>query len=577
MGTSFQVSGDRREELQSSEVSALAVADASLPTPPVRTRKRRRDWRTPILLTLSVHLMGFTLAINHRLFSMIEPVPPGPYVMQVGELVGSDPEEEVQENDEGAAPGEESTQTNPQASAVADAFKASETAEIEPRPEREKPATTPTDSTAPTTDDRTLADRLQASLDAAGGGGVGGDTVGLPGGGGSHGLRGEGKHGVGLKRHGGSGETENAVNLGLGWLVKVQDLDGKWDSDGYMTHYLPSATESERYAEGIGLARNDIGLTGLCMLAFTGAGHSDHEGAFKGTVKRARQYLLSRQRVDDGGFGLEGDDYRVTMYAHALATLAITDLYLLTGDEALRTPMRRALEYLLSMQGEGGGWDYDQRYPSKAKDFEPSTRDDLSISGWAILALTAAREANFDIPRENLDRLSAFLKACTRNDGSAVYADEGTRRGDKGMAMLAVSNVTRRLLGEPGDSFTQTEQLKRISKLPPNWGSAGNLDGSNMYYWYYGSISMLLSKDGEGGEDRWRQWNIALKRTLLENQETSGARRGSFDPVGHWAKNSGGRVYSTAICVLNLEIYYRYEPDYLRVRAGELSYLWADE
>ncbi|MCB9896357.1 MAG: hypothetical protein H6839_18145, partial [Planctomycetes bacterium] len=280
MGTSFHAADGGRQELQGS-------ADAPMSYAPRPKPRRRRDWRTPVLLTLSVHLMAFTLAINHRLFSLIEPQPPGPYTMKVGELVGSDPEEETQENDEGAAPGEEATQANADSASVADAFKEAETAEIEPRPEREKPTTTPTDSQAPAQDSRSLADRLDAELNAAGGGGVGGDTVGLPGGG-SHGLRGEGKHGVGLKKHGGSGETENAVNLGLGWLVKVQDLDGKWDSDGYMLHYLPSATPQERANEGIGLARNDIGLTGLCMLAFTGAGYGDHEGAYKGTVKRAR-------------------------------------------------------------------------------------------------------------------------------------------------------------------------------------------------------------------------------------------------------------------------------------------------
>jgi hypothetical protein len=74
----------------------------------VTERRKRRDWRTPLLMTLSVHLMVFTLAINHHLFAMIEERPPGPYVMQVGEVVGSDPEVAYQENDPGAAPGEES-------------------------------------------------------------------------------------------------------------------------------------------------------------------------------------------------------------------------------------------------------------------------------------------------------------------------------------------------------------------------------------------------------------------------------------------------------------------------------------
>lgn len=570
---------DRLQPAGGSWQEPQGPVDLHLPCEPVTAARgqksaasKKRDWRTPLLLTLSVHLMAFTLAINHRLFALIEEPPPGPYVMKVGELIGSDPDEETRQEDAGAAPGEPAAQTAPQAS-VSDAFKALETPQVQPRPAAEKPASEAPAENVASADPRSLSERLQASLDAAGGGGGNDGPVGLAGGG-SHGLRGEGKHGIGLKRHGGSGETENAVNMGLAWLAKVQDLDGKWDSDGYMLHYLPNATPQERYAEGVGLARNDIALTGLCVLAFTGAGHSDREGGYRGTVKRAREFLISKQRVQDGGFGLEGDDIRVTMYAHALATFALTDLYLVSGDETLRTPMRRALEYLLSMQGPGGGWDYDQRYPSRRDMFEPSTRDDLSITGWAVLALVAAREANFEVPRENLDRLATFLKDCTRKDGSAVYADEGTRSGDRGMAMLAVSNATRRLLGEPVDAWVQQRQLERMAKLPPSWAAAGTLEGANMYYWYYGSIAMLLARDGQGGVDRWREWNVALKRTLLNNQNQTGARRGSFDPVCHWARHGGGRVYSTAICVLNLEIYYRYEPEYLRVRASELGYLW---
>jgi hypothetical protein len=536
------------------------------------TRPRKhRDWRTPVMLTLSVHLMVFTLGINHRLFASIEERPAGPYIMQVGDVVGSDPEVDEQENDPGAAPGAEAENANPRE--VANAFTKMETAEATPRPEREVSKETPAEEATTEADPRSLSERLNASLNAAGGGDLSGGSVGLPGGG-SHGLRGEGKHGIGLKRHGGSGETEDAVHMGLAWLVSVQDSDGKWDSDGFMLHYIPNATQNERYAEGVGLARNDISLTGLCMLAFTGAGCDDREGQYKKTVARAREYLLGSQRVQDGGFGLDRADHRATMYEHTLATFAITDLYLVSGDETLRTPMRRALEYLLSMQGEGGGWDYEQRYPDMRAEWEQSARDDLSITGWAVLALAAAREANFEIPSENLDRLAQFMKDCTRSDGEAVYADEGTRAGHRGLAMLAGSNVCRRLLGEPGDSYTQQQQLKRMAKEPPNWTQAGDLDGSNMYYWYYASIAMLLAKDGDGGDDRWRQWNIALKRTLLDNQVKSGGRRGSYDPVCHWGKNGGGRVYSTAICVLNLEIYYRYEPEYLRVRAGELAHLW---
>jgi hypothetical protein len=85
---------------------------------------------------------------------------------------------------------------------------------------------------------------------------------------------------------------------------------------------------------------------------------------------------------------------------------------------------------------------------------------------------------------------------------------------------------------------------------------------------------MLLGRDAEGGDNRWREWNGAMKKALLSNQCRTGPRKGSFDPVGYWAANGGGRLYMTALCVLNLEIYYRYEPEYLRVRSAELAPLW---
>lgn len=535
--------------------------------------KRKRDWRTPLMLTLSVHLMAFTLVINLRLFQMLDPRPQGGYIMKISEVIGDDPDDEAQDDDAGAAAGDKADQPQPPQTSVADAFKALETAQVQPRPDREKPTVSENPQAAPTTDDRSLTERLQASLDAAGGGGVGDATVAVPGGG-SHGLRGQGKHGIGLKRHGGSGETEDAVHMGLAWLAKVQNMDGRWDSDGFMLNYMPGATWQQRIDEGPGLARNDVSLTGLCVLAFTGAGYSDREGQYKQTLKRARDFLLSQQRVEDGGFGLESTGFSVTMYEHTLATFALTDLYLVSGDDTLRTPMRRALEYLLAMQGETGSWDYTQRYPSTRDEYKYSGREDLSITGWVVLTLVAAREAGFVIPPRNLELLASYLKRITRDDGDAVYANKAPRPGERGMAMLATSAVSRRLLGESVSSSLHQRQLERIAETPPNWNEAGVRGGATMYYWYYGSVALMLSKDANGGDDRWRAWNIALKRTLLDNQCKSGERRGSFDPVGFWAKHGGGRVYATALCVLNLEIYYRYEPEYLRVRASELKALW---
>ena len=73
-----------------------------------------------------------------------------------------------------------------------------------------------------------------------------------------------------------------------------------------------------------------------------------------------------------------------------------------------------------------------------------------------------------------------------------------------------------------------------------------------MYYWYYGTLAMF-----QMGGTHWRAWNKSMKSALVNHQRGSGDEKGSWDPIGAWGF-AGGRVYSTAINVLSLEIYYRY-------------------
>ena len=68
----------------------------------------------------------------------------------------------------------------------------------------------------------------------------------------------------------------------------------------------------------------------------------------------------------------------------------------------------------------------------------------------------------------------------------------------------------------------------------------------------------------------WKSWNTRLKKTLLQNQRKGGPMDGSAKDVdGSWDCKmgwapTGGRVYTTAINALSLEIYYRYLPMYTK-------------
>ena len=78
----------------------------------------------------------------------------------------------------------------------------------------------------------------------------------------------------------------------------------------------------------------------------------------------------------------------------------------------------------------------------------------------------------------------------------------------------------------------------------------------DLYYWYYGTLAMY-----QYGGSEWRSWNTALRDYLVADQRTTGHAAGSWDPKAPWGPY-GGRVFSTAVSTLCLEVYYRFLPLY---------------
>lgn len=78
----------------------------------------------------------------------------------------------------------------------------------------------------------------------------------------------------------------------------------------------------------------------------------------------------------------------------------------------------------------------------------------------------------------------------------------------------------------------------------------------DIYYWYYGTLALY-----QYGGQPWREWNSSLRDTLVADQRTTGHAAGSWDPHAPWGAY-GGRVFSTALSTLCLEVYYRFLPLY---------------
>ena len=118
--------------------------------------------------------------------------------------------------------------------------------------------------------------------------------------------------------------------------------------------------------------------------------------------------------------------------------------------------------------------------------------------------------------------------------------------------MTAEGLACRIFLGEDNRLATTEAASFLMHELPG--------DGQiNLYYWYYATLSLHQLQD-----ENWQLWNAALQQRLLRGQRVEGPHSGSWDPDTVWG-GFGGRVYSTAMAALCLEVYYRYLPLYGKV------------
>jgi hypothetical protein len=358
-----------------------------------------------------------------------------------------------------------------------------------------------------------------------------------------------------MRQHGADETNQEHVEFGLEWLKNHQVPDeGYWDCDNFQ------AQCKKNICEGKGYSLYDPGVTGLALLAFLGAGYTHKEGRYKRTVADAIRYLRKIQDPE-GCFGGRQEQHFV--YSHAICTLALAEAYALTETALLKPAVEKGLEFIYACQNphpSGTGflaWRYGVR----------TGQNDSSVTGWMIMALKSAYEGKFALNKPSVEGAKAFLDSVTEPaTGKVGYTQMGlspvrqTGREtrwppEKSEAITAVGVFARIFANSMLGIDSQKDPLVlkgaqlMASKLP-NWNEN---DGSiDQYYWYYGTLAMF-----QVGGEYWKKWNGAMKEAIIKHQRTSGDEKGSWDPLDPWAED-GGRVYSTALMTMCLEVYYRY-------------------
>lgn len=352
---------------------------------------------------------------------------------------------------------------------------------------------------------------------------------------------------VALREGGGSVETERAVQNGLKYLAKIQRPKGYFgDANGID---LGSKYRDVR-----------VGKTGLAVLAFLGAGHTQQsKTAYSENVARAIQWIIERQDAASGHFGNSDG------YSHGIATYALAECYAITHDPKLVDPLVRGLNHLLDMQQQNsqdsrkeGGWTY---YYKDGPGVDGWPR--ASVSAWQVMALESAKVGGLEVPQEALDSAKEyFIRSFDPKFGGFRYTHSpewlhnqyGTLPASTPASMFVLT-----LLGEKNDPAVRAAERFVTDRIPTEYKYRGQdafvrKGTGNVYFMYYSTLALFVR-----GGTPWRNWNEALKSTLLPAQKPDG----SWDCIDEYARNfalddQNDKSYTTSMCVLMLEVYYRY-------------------
>jgi hypothetical protein len=354
-------------------------------------------------------------------------------------------------------------------------------------------------------------------------------------------------------------QTESAVIAALRWLARHQDSDGHWSAQGFGRNCAKTA------CSGGGESDYDTGVTGLSLLAFLGAGYTsmskddkqmidpafpDRQLHFGDAVKRGLQWLVAQQDAE----GCVGERGVKHLYNHAIAALALSEGYGMTGLEILRGPAQKSIDFLVAAQNPGKGW----RYSARGGD------NDTSVTGWAVMALKSAELSGLQVPAAAYAGALRWLEEATEKNGyyRVGYTQAGTgkvfvpgknEQFSDHPSMSAVAVLSRIFIQKTQKEPALTAANLLAADLPA-W-KPGQVD---FYYWYYASLA-LFQLDGPKGPF-WSKWNEPMKAAIVPHQKTAThvCENGSWDPSEERWGFEGGRVYAAAINCLTLEVYYRY-------------------
>jgi hypothetical protein len=314
--------------------------------------------------------------------------------------------------------------------------------------------------------------------------------------------------------------SEQAVLRGLEWLRQNQNPDGSWGDS------------------------NKGAMTGLALLCFLGHGETTESPQYGLTVNKCIQWVLDTGTKFQGRLHMD-DSFRRNsdVYEHGILAYALGEFYTMTKDERVTELLKQAIGHIVQGQGPGGGWMYN---------FD-KTANDLSVGGWQIQALKAAHLTQLGIPGVEgaLDRAAEYVDRVRGPKGGYGY------RGPEDRYSLTGVGVLCRLFwkGDRGDVSKGMDFI--LDETEKNKPVKYKGEHADLYAWYYHTQAALMFGGGA-----WQKWNRWFQDEIVDAQSPDGSwpAPGGKAHGPQDANTKTGAVYRTTLCILMLEVFYRYMP-----------------
>lgn len=328
-----------------------------------------------------------------------------------------------------------------------------------------------------------------------------------------------------MQKNNGKPQSEEAVLRGLRWLVKHQNEDGSWSK------------------------ANAPAMTGFAMLSFLGHGETPVSAEFGPTVQKGLDWLLANGTKNKGHMSMTGDGWgsgNAGVYAHAIATYALGEYYTMTKDERVADLFKQAIGYIVAGQGPDGGWMYSY----------DKSESDTSVSGWQIQALKAAHLSDLKIEGVDaaMEKAMVNFKRVQGKKGGFGY-----RKAEDKFSLTGVGVLCTYFLKQEKDKSVKEGiefMMEQVDKDNPVDYKGEKAD---LYGWYYDTQACLMV-----GGAAWTKWNRLFQDQIIKNQSPDGSWpvTAGKSPGGELQREpeGAGPFYRTNLCILMLEVYYRYMP-----------------